>query len=262
MSVSDSLFPKSELRRSYRHGSTGSRRSVLARKLSRCSVQDSSHASAEHQFSNNPVKLVVEINTQVAQFRDLLICVGSSRDGPELREKIRKVRRQCVDAVKHSASILLPAIKSDVAEGIPVDNQNFVHLFSCTQLLARELRKCRRLVQAMPVDMTEYYESKPGPSGMGGLGIISQLLLCKPLTPDFNQEELCSIAKDLDEIQATLKEMQEYMPQVKIIEEDVGTRHLALTGEDVFSMWSKKRARRSFYNNISGLCCTCKPAYL
>ena len=47
--------------------------------------------------------------------------------------------------------------RSDVAEGIPVDNQNFVHLVSCTQLMARELRKCKRLIQTLPVDMTEYY---------------------------------------------------------------------------------------------------------
>ncbi|XP_047482124.1 uncharacterized protein LOC125034426 isoform X1 [Penaeus chinensis] len=218
-------------------------------------------------------KLVVEINSQVALFRDLLICVGQSRDGPELRERIRKVRRQCVDTCKHASQLLLPGIKkemqavvipmemsfheSDVAEGIPVDNQNFVHLVACTQLMSRELRKCKRLVQTMPVDMTEYYENKPGPSGMGGLGVISQLLLCKTLQPDFQQEEVCSIEKDSDDINAILKEMQDYMPQ-----EDAANRNLALTGEDMFSLWSKKRTRRSLYRNMSALCCTCKPAYL
>ena len=55
---------------------------------------------------------------------------------------------------------------------------------------------------------------------MGGLGIISQLLLCKTLQPDFQQEEICSIEKDSDEIMAILKEMQEYMPQVRIKEEE------------------------------------------
>ncbi|XP_076054357.1 regulator of G-protein signaling 7-binding protein-like [Oratosquilla oratoria] len=202
-------------------------------------------------------QLVHEINQQVALFRDLLICVGQPRDGPELRERIRKVRRQCVETCKHSSGLLLPGIKSDVAEGIPVDNQNFVHLVSCTQLMARELRKCRRLVQTMPIDMTEYYENKPGPSGMGGLGVISQLLLCKSLQPDFQQEEICSIDKDMDDIGNILHEMQEYMPQ-----EDTSGRTLALTGEDVFSLWSKKRSRRTFYRNMSSLCCTCKPAYL
>ena len=65
--------------------------------------------------------------------------------------------------------------------------------------------------------MTEFWnfsENKPGTSGMGGLGIISQLLLCKSLTPDFQQEEICSIIKDLEDIMVLLKEMQEYMPQV------------------------------------------------
>ncbi|XP_042217947.1 uncharacterized protein LOC121863391 isoform X2 [Homarus americanus] len=123
--------------------------------------------------------------------------------------------------------------------------------------MSRELRKCKRLVQTMPVDMTEYYENKPGPSGMGGLGVISQLLLCKTLQPDFQQEEICSIEKDSEDILAILKEMLEYMPQ-----EDATSRNLALTGEDMFSIWSKKRTRRSLYRNMSSLCCTCKPAYL
>lgn len=43
--------------------------------------------------------------------------------------------------------------------------------------------------------------------------VISQILLCKQITPDFNQEELCSIAKDSQEISKIIKEMQEYMPK-------------------------------------------------
>ncbi|XP_042217946.1 uncharacterized protein LOC121863391 isoform X1 [Homarus americanus] len=131
--------------------------------------------------------------------------------------------------------------------------------------MSRELRKCKRLVQTMPVDMTEYYENKPGPSGMGGLGVISQLLLCKTLQPDFQQEEICSIEKDSEDILAILKEMLEYMPQLTSVvcgQEDATSRNLALTGEDMFSIWSKKRTRRSLYRNMSSLCCTCKPAYL
>ena len=65
-----------------------------------------------------PWQLVTEINAQVAMFRDLLLCVGSVRDGPELREKIRKVRRQCVEACKHAAAILLPSIKWFVIRNI------------------------------------------------------------------------------------------------------------------------------------------------
>ncbi|KAK4294726.1 hypothetical protein Pmani_032673 [Petrolisthes manimaculis] len=103
---------------------------------------------------------------------------------------------------------------------------------------------------------------------MGGLGVISQLLLCKTLQPDFQQEEICSIEKDSDDILSILKEMQDYMPQQHhsalplATQEDTTNRNLALTGEDMFSLWSKKRTRRSLYRNMSSLCCTCKPAYL
>lgn len=54
-------------------------------------------------------------------------------------------------------------------------------------------------------------DNRAGPSNLGN--VISQILLCKQITPDFNQEELCSITKDSQEISRILKEMQEYMPQ-------------------------------------------------
>lgn len=54
-------------------------------------------------------------------------------------------------------------------------------------------------------------ENRAGPSNLGN--VISQILLCKQITPDFNQEELCSIAKDSQDIAMLLSEMQEFMPQ-------------------------------------------------
>lgn len=55
----------------------------------------------------------MDINSQVAFFRDLLIHVGHrTRDCPELREKIRKVRRQCVESFKHTAQLILPQIET------------------------------------------------------------------------------------------------------------------------------------------------------
>jgi hypothetical protein len=44
-----------------------------------------------------------------------------------------------------------------VAEGIPADNPHFVLLFFITQLFLRELAKCHRLVQVIPMDMSGYY---------------------------------------------------------------------------------------------------------
>lgn len=54
-------------------------------------------------------------------------------------------------------------------------------------------------------------ENRAGPSNLGN--VISQILLCKQITPDFNQEEICSIAKDSQEMSKIIKEMQEYMPK-------------------------------------------------
>lgn len=56
-----------------------------------------------------------------------------------------------------------------------------------------------------------YTENRAGPSNLGN--VISQILLCKQITPDFNEEELCSITKDSQDIAMLLSEMQEYMPQ-------------------------------------------------
>ena len=57
------------------------------------------------------LQVIFEINVQIANFRDLLIHVGTSKDAPELREKIRRVRRQCVEGCKQTNTLLLPQIK-------------------------------------------------------------------------------------------------------------------------------------------------------
>jgi hypothetical protein len=54
-------------------------------------------------------------------------------------------------------------------------------------------------------------ENRPGPSNLGN--VISQILLCKQITPDFRQEELCSITKDSQDVRRMVQDMQEFMPQ-------------------------------------------------
>ena len=56
-------------------------------------------------------QVILDINVQIAIFRDLLIHVGTSKDAPELREKIRRVRRQCVEGCKQTNAQILPQIK-------------------------------------------------------------------------------------------------------------------------------------------------------
>lgn len=82
-------------------------------------------------------------------------------------------------------------------------------------------------------------------------------MLCKQITPDFNQEELCSITKDSQEITRILREMQEYMPQ----QENSLERNTALTGDEPAAHWTKRR-RNSLYKNMGFFCCVRRPNYL
>lgn len=54
--------------------------------------------------------MIGELNSLVAQFRQLLITIGQPKDSPEVREKIRRLRRQCVESCKHTNQLLLPQI--------------------------------------------------------------------------------------------------------------------------------------------------------
>ncbi|XP_029031959.1 uncharacterized protein LOC114870905 [Osmia bicornis bicornis] len=153
---------------------------------------------------------IQEINTHVAQYRDQLLSIGRPRDCPELREKIRRTRRNCVEMCKNTSQLLLPQVGKTTEIGIPVDCPNLMLLFYVSQLFLRELSKSEQLIRHVPMDMSEY-ESRNGPSKIGN--VISQILLCKQITPNFYVEELCSIRKDSDEMRELIAELQEFMPQ-------------------------------------------------
>lgn len=97
----------------------------------------------------------MEINCYVAQFRELLIFIGQSRDSPELREKIRRLRRSCVDACKHTAHLITPQPKH--CQSSASGNLNLSLLYQLTQQFRHELLKSHRLIQLVPYDMTDYY---------------------------------------------------------------------------------------------------------
>uniref|UniRef100_A0A1B0BDR9 Syntaxin N-terminal domain-containing protein n=1 Tax=Glossina palpalis gambiensis TaxID=67801 RepID=A0A1B0BDR9_9MUSC len=67
--------------------------------------------SIEFDKITNLNTLIIEINSHVALFRDMLILVGQPRDCPELREKIRKLRRTCVETSKHMAHLIMTQLK-------------------------------------------------------------------------------------------------------------------------------------------------------
>ncbi|XP_045774115.1 uncharacterized protein LOC123873335 isoform X2 [Maniola jurtina] len=216
------------------------------------------HLSTYHHEPPEPSasSLITEINVQLALFRDLLIHIGQPHDCPELRERVRRLRRTCVEATKQTSQLVLPASKKSTSEGC-ADQPQLVLLYFMSQLLLRELAKCHRLVQLVPMDMTSYYENRAGPSNFGN--VISQILLCKQITPDFNQEELCSIAKDTQEITRIVNDIQEYLPQHENLNHLETT--VALKGDDVNGLWRNKR-RGSLYKGMGVLCCMSRPNYL
>uniref|UniRef100_A0A8D9BG92 Uncharacterized protein n=1 Tax=Cacopsylla melanoneura TaxID=428564 RepID=A0A8D9BG92_9HEMI len=228
-----------------------------------------------HQAEDAQIRarnLMTEINAQIALFRDLLIHMGTSRDCPEMREKIRKLRRACVDTCRTTAQLLLPSLKNSLLGEGPTElpaltspstapcaesphTAHLVILYFLCQLFIRELSKCSRLVQLIPMDMTGYFENRAGPSNLGN--VISQILLCKQIAPDFNQEEVFSISKDTEDLTNILNESQKYLPQ-----QDSNNEKLSALNEDLPSKWTRKRRRSSLYKNVGSLCCLCRPNYL
>ncbi|XP_045539855.1 uncharacterized protein LOC106709038 isoform X2 [Papilio machaon] len=212
------------------------------------------HEHPSHEPTAN--SLITEINVQLALFRDLLIHIGQPPDCPELRERVRRLRRACVEATKQTSQLVLPTCKKTTSEGC-AEQPQLVLLYFMSQLLLRELAKCHRLVQLVPMDMTSYYENRAGPSNFGN--VISQILLCKQITPDFNQEELCSIAKDTQDINRIVNDIQEYLPQHENLNHL--ETNVALKGEDMNGLWKNKR-RGSLYKGMGVLCCMSRPNYL
>ncbi|XP_035221176.1 uncharacterized protein LOC118194093, partial [Stegodyphus dumicola] len=133
---------------------------------------------------------IEELNNYLAVFRDHLMHVAKPQDCPEIRDRIKETRRKCLELCISTSDILMPQVRSDVADGIPVDNQQLVNLVCCTQLFHRELRKCYSLVVSNPMDMTAYYEKKPRTSGVS---VLDKLILFKMGPRDYHKEELQSI---------------------------------------------------------------------
>ena len=79
----------------------------------------------------------------------------------------------------------------------------------CTPCLGTALIAARR--RPFLKNFVDFAENRAGPSNIGN--VISQILLCKQIAPDFNQEEICSIAKDSQELTRIIQEIQEFLPQ-------------------------------------------------
>lgn len=216
--------------------------------------------ASRHKDEEKKIQMIIfDINVHIAVFRDLLIHVGTTKDAPELREKIRRVRMQCVEGCQQTNNQLLPQVKSALAEGTILDNHQLICLYMLSQLLERELDKCLRLVVAIPMDMSTLYDNRPTTNALSSL--FSQVIMGKSVRPDFNAEETLSVQKDKREIRRIIQEMAEYLPQ-----EDPEKARNGLTSVDSKRKWAlkKKHKRRRgggcMMNQVStSFCCLCTP---
>lgn len=216
---------------------------AISRRLSRGSVHDASDYVVT-------AKLIEELNVGVALFRDVLLSVSSAQDGPELRQRIRTLRQRCVAACVDAAHLLLPHIRSAVSDGIPVDSQQLVNLVCCTQMLLRELTKCRALLVAHRMDMRDFSE----PAGPGGVAVLDRLVLWRPPPKDYHLEELRSIDRDAENVRTVLTEMQEFMPH------ESNCQYTTLFGKNLIDEGMFKwRRKGGLYGQLGHhLCCLCR----
>lgn len=189
-------------------------------------------------------KNIDELNNVIAIFRENLIHIAKPVDCPEIRDKIKETRKKCLDLCVATSDIIMPQIRSDVAEGIPVDSQQLVNLVCCTQLFLRELRKCHCLVKTNPMDLRPLYEKRPRSSGMS---VLDKLVLFKLQPRDYHKEELQSIVRDTEQIATLLREMKEFMP--------CESNDKAFIDENLHR-WNK-RARRSVCQFAEDWICYC-----
>uniref|UniRef100_A0A1I8MNH1 Uncharacterized protein n=1 Tax=Musca domestica TaxID=7370 RepID=A0A1I8MNH1_MUSDO len=157
--------------------------------------------------TKNPQKLIMDLNLHLTVFRDMLIHVGQSKDNPELRERIRKYRHICLEESKHANEVIVDLMKSSTED---VEASHAVLLCQLLELFSNELFKCYRLIQIIPMDMSKLYENRSRPTNFGN--VLGQLLLCKQIAPDFNQEELSSITNAIEDIKMLTKDLQQYVP--------------------------------------------------
>lgn len=219
--------------------------------MKQCSNNNGKDQQEEKKFN----QVLIDLNLLVAQFRDLLLGVGSARDCPELREKIRKVRMEAVEEVVRTNNSLLPHVKKCISEGAIVDNGQLICLYLIARLLQRELEKCLRLVTFLPMqDMDKHFDNKTRrPGAGGGIGtMLTQIVLCTNTRPDFNAEEVASVTKDQKELVVIVADMADHLPK-----EDPSKAMAGLTCNDQDGRkWTVKRQRRKCLIDCGG--CFCK----
>ncbi|KAF8794865.1 hypothetical protein HNY73_002787 [Argiope bruennichi] len=92
---------------------SGGIRAAINRRLSRPGVYESPEASKSSELQlADCQRIIEELNSSVANFRDLLIHIGKGHDNPEVRDKMRVMRKRCVDRCSAANRVLMPQIRN------------------------------------------------------------------------------------------------------------------------------------------------------
>ncbi|XP_077861902.1 regulator of G-protein signaling 7-binding protein-like [Saccoglossus kowalevskii] len=226
------------------------------------------HISPNIQAQEECSKLALEINNQVAVYRELLIFIGDKTDSPVLREDITKIRRKCLGGMKVTKYKLAPYLSSKTPTH-EFQSQS-IQLIGCMELFLNEMKRSYSLIKAFP--MSNDFENIPGvlsatgsQIAMAAMGAIGSRVFAADAVSAFssdqfdetfvlepprrNRDELHSLQNDIQECKTMLHELYQIMPRPKMNDEDF-----------IIPEFMKIHNRRRIFGGSSrriNLCCMC-----
>ncbi|VDN93565.1 unnamed protein product [Brugia pahangi] len=91
-------------------------------------------------------QLVHDSNVQLAQFRNVVQCIGTGQDGLQLRSDVDSFGRTCIRACEAAKSCILPQLRHESVEFTRHASQ----FIGCVNACVVEMRRCAALERTFP----------------------------------------------------------------------------------------------------------------
>ncbi|EFO22788.1 hypothetical protein LOAG_05698 [Loa loa] len=91
-------------------------------------------------------ELVHDSNVQLAQFRNVVQCIGTGQDGFQLRNDVDLFGRACIRACEAAKSCILPQLRHESVEFTRHASQ----FIGCVNACVVEMRRCAALERTFP----------------------------------------------------------------------------------------------------------------
>ncbi|XP_026272683.1 uncharacterized protein LOC113202597 isoform X3 [Frankliniella occidentalis] len=131
----------------------------------------------------------LELNSQIATFRELMLSIGSGKDTQQLREDVRKCRMATMELCRNARPLIAASHKWAQPGGWTYTMTPAAMWCEFMKMFHRQLGTCYILVHEFPADMSGYQG-----------GALSKLLV-QSLRPEWNKQEIASVRVDLVELQ-------------------------------------------------------------